>query len=194
MKNEKEILLNPGEIQQLLEGGLYWKDIESKLSLENEDSFKRCLNLEDDSETKVITNITQDVKSSEEGKEVRAVLLGEDSIVKDRQINLSHIQEEFSGSYNQQAGTTESSGKGSDYDYKYLDENKYGDKFEHETDEETLFISDLKEETGVRTEDIVFSNEIGFKEEPSLRGWKLVLLMGIVAIITFGFWYYFLSR
>jgi hypothetical protein len=47
MMNEKEIMLNSEEIQQLLEGGLFWKDIEPKLAEENSAAFEGRLRFSD---------------------------------------------------------------------------------------------------------------------------------------------------
>lgn len=92
MKNEKEkeIWLNPEELQQLLEGGLYWKDIEPKVALENTDSFKRPLSIDSDSddsnvaeETFLFTDYTAD--DEENVEELRTLLLGDRNAAKDEQ-------------------------------------------------------------------------------------------------------------
>lgn len=98
MKKDKEIWLEPEEIQQLLEGGLYWKDIESKLSQENADSFKRHISVERDMDDD--STFARDSIFSEpvEEKDVRAILLGEDKTYElekaDEQAVIDEPQEE----------------------------------------------------------------------------------------------------
>ncbi|NLM21787.1 MAG: hypothetical protein GX207_08580 [Peptococcaceae bacterium] len=184
-ENEKEILLNPEEIQQLLEGGLYWKDIEPKLAPENSVTINRQLpvdNEEINPEPKAKhdqiehDHATQDIVNnfidSDEDKKVRAILLGESKIIKDRQIDLSHIQE-ISATSEPEAMQTE------------------GDKKQNQDEvpekEKNFFLDD--------TENVMlFSNEIDNNSEPFFKGWKLILLMIVVAALTFGFWFYFLGR
>ena len=56
MKNQKEILLNPEEILQLLEGGLYWKDIETKVE---ERAVKRKLDLGEEEKGKAMESFPE---------------------------------------------------------------------------------------------------------------------------------------
>ncbi|UWG97858.1 hypothetical protein LPY66_03325 [Dehalobacter sp. DCM] len=105
MKNEKEkeIWLNPEELQQLLEGGLYWKDVAPKMSLENTDSFKRQFNIDNGPQTEnptaeeaVYTPISvtaqdeegdslfkDDAVYEENAEELRTILLGDRNAVND---------------------------------------------------------------------------------------------------------------
>ena len=83
MKSEKEIWLDPEEIKQLLEGGLYWKDIETKLSPADAEGFRRDLKKEDLSIDDIIwepyLNIPErKPEPEEESDHIRAILLGED--------------------------------------------------------------------------------------------------------------------
>lgn len=198
-ENEKEILLNPEEIQQLLEGGLYWKDIEPKLAPENFVTINRQLSIDEEEiseEPKAKHEIakheiakhdqvehdhaTQDIVNnfmdSDEDKKVRAILLGESNIIKDRQIDLSHMREI--------SATTDTEVMGTEKDEK--DQNDNLDEAQERGKD--FFLDD--------TENVMlFSNEIiDNKSEPFFRGWKLILLMIVVAALTFGFWFYFLGR
>lgn len=106
MRNEKqkEIWLDPEELQRLLEGGLYWKDIEPKIALENTDSFKRQFSIDgalNDSEVFAegmsSTEIEVPLKDEEDAylftddaaddevdaEELRAILLGDKNAAKD---------------------------------------------------------------------------------------------------------------
>ena len=193
-ENEKEILLNPEEIQQLLEGGLYWKDIEPKLAPENFVTINRQLSVDEEEiseEPKAKHEIakheiakhdqvehdhaTQDIVNnfmdSDEDKKVRAILLGESNIIKDRQIDLSHMREI--------SATTDTEVMGTEKDEK--DQNDNLDEAQERGKD--FFLDD--------TENVMlFSNEIiDNKSEPFFRGWKLILLMIVVAALTFGFWF-----
>ncbi|NLO97435.1 MAG: hypothetical protein GX091_05130 [Peptococcaceae bacterium] len=207
MNNEKEILLDSEEIQLLLEGGLYWKDIEPKLGSPNSATFRRrlpvtdeesnnqdpkrkdfikrtSLNLEksDEQDAREIVNKLMDDKLMDgklmdggDDKKVRAILLGDNNIIKDRQIDLSQIRE--------LAATSEN-----------------GVMPESKTTEDKENLETPKEKKDFSLEDtenvVLFSNEIEDQEkaEPFISGWKLVLLMIVVAALTFGFWFYFLGQ
>ncbi len=90
MKREKEIWLDPEEIQQLLEGGLYWNDIEQKSFPDGAESLRSTI--EEDGtdiqgiirEAPSIRNIIMESSSTDivtkqpvEEEDVRAILLGE---------------------------------------------------------------------------------------------------------------------
>jgi len=76
MKKEREILLAPEEIQQLLEGGLYWKDISSRLSSASSNDFP-SLNIKEDLDLEEVTRSLTAANEDEEEKSVRAILFGE---------------------------------------------------------------------------------------------------------------------
>lgn len=172
MNNEKEILLDSEEIQQLLEGGLFWKDIEPKLSHDNPVSFQRRMifsdqSLNDKEEDKEVAREVINFYAEtdiDDDKKVRAILLGENNIIKDRQIDLSHIQEVSAASGDE--GTEADIIKETNQNFSANDPDSV----------------------------LIFSNELDNNEQPSFRGWKLVVLMIIVAVLTFGFWFYFLGR
>lgn len=169
MKKDKEIFLDPEEIQQLLEGGLYWTDIEPKLSPENADSFKRHISMEQEDADETVKSPVP-VREFDEETDVRAILLGEekipdqmnelslkedDFIVKDRQITIPL------------AAATEKD------DLENIPDNQVD--------------NELKE--------YILSSEIEPEEEHTpFGGVKLIILLAAVAALTFGFWYYFLSR
>jgi hypothetical protein len=176
MRKDKEIWLEPEEIQQLLEGGLYWTDIESKLSPENADSFRKSLSTEQDSEKEERNELAAVGEETDEEQNVRAILLGEEnnlsskadaevleSVVRNRQIDLSQFGEKPDGPFIPQAATVEEENS-----------NIAGD-------------NEFKE--------IMINNDIEPEEEHTpFGGLKLVILLAVVAVLTFGFWYYFLSR
>jgi len=119
MKNKKEIWLNPEELKQLLEGGLYWKDIESKIYDGEAGSFNRNLKKEDlkiehinweqvETSRQQEQIEQQEQKNENEDELARSILLGEErsqdtpadqgsqnSVLKDRQINFAYFQEEL---------------------------------------------------------------------------------------------------
>jgi hypothetical protein len=175
MRKDKEIWLEAEEIQQLLEGGLYWTDIESKLSPENADSFRKHLSTEQDLEIGVESKPATAIKEASEEQDIRAILLGEEkvqdseastealgSVVKNRQIDLSQFEEKPDGPFIPQAATTE-------------EENP-----------------NIQEDNEFK--EIMISSEIEPEEEHTpFGGLKLVILLAVVAALTFGFWYYFLS-
>jgi len=221
MKNEKEILLNTEEIQKLLEGGLFWKDIETKTVLPDIDSIKR--NIKDDTEeTENIQcktmeeKITENIREYEEERELRAVLLGEQSVIKDRQINLNYIQEKLipdeAEASDELAAVMEEAELQKDLDIDgdkgisgNICEDNNSDKVE---DSDEFDDSRPREEEGIsftdrsrfddyfnnNAEEDILEEDTEFQEKPFLSGWKLVVLMGLVAAVTFGFWYYFLSH
>jgi len=186
MKNEKEILLNPEEIQLLLEGGLFWKDIEPKLWSENPDSSARQLATEEYTDSEVLEEPVEE-------KDVRAILFGEDVVVKNRQIDLSHIQEEAPKVFVPEVAATEDSDLSLNYqEEKPADTGFIGSREEIEVgvEEKNSFLSMDSDDS----ENILLSDEIEPQDKPFLSGWKLLVVMGVVAVLTFGFWYYFLSR
>lgn len=194
MKKEQEILLNPEEIQQLLEGGLYWRDIQPKLSPENSDNFRRHLSIDEDSDIDEI-KISEDIpKEIEEEKDVRAILLGEE-----KPIPLAAASEE-----DNTAGEEEIIKKRL---FRYVSE-------EQATEVETESISDIKNEHTVPNvmlnnrdslykknefrdnefKDIFNDDDEPEEERSPFGGLKLIILLAIVAAATFGFWYYFLTK
>jgi hypothetical protein len=146
MTKEREIWLDPEEIQMLLEGGLYWNDIESKFSKDNADLLKRRIDKEhtldideiireasvsknsgdykNKSSNEPGVDITEphiDTTESHNEEDVRAILLGEnrppvrnpeieknsyDTVMKDRQIDFSHMQEDLQRPFMSQAAAS----------------------------------------------------------------------------------------
>ncbi|RNC28543.1 MAG: hypothetical protein AWM53_01523 [Candidatus Dichloromethanomonas elyunquensis] len=198
MKNEKEIWLDTEEIKQLLEGGLYWNDIESKFSDHKRHSIQRPLD-QDASLDIDIEEKAQLMKEYDE-EDVRAILLGEvkdldqlndpllkgnASVVADRQINLSHVEEELEHPFFAESASAE--------EEKRI---QTGNNEIEESSETQIFRNELfpNEEKDSEFKEMIFSNEIGSEEGPSFGGKKLIVILIVVGIITFGFWYYFLSR
>lgn len=263
MSKEKEIWLDPEELQQLLEGGLYWNDIESKFSKENADLLKRRIDKEDtldvdeiireasfsstfaDNKNKSSNEPGVDIPESHNEEDVRAILLGENrtpaknpeieqdsynTVIKDRQIDFSHMQEDLQRSFLSQAAasreeTMEKTGKeailiGAEeqeaYEERQMRQELYGlaplEESEVSRDEKDNFsgLGVQAEYTAARPNnqqainqkpDQPFKNSTysdEFEDELEERGspfggLKLVILLIAVALITFGFWYYFIS-
>ena len=211
MKNEKEIWLDSEEIKQLLEGGLYWKDIETKISLGDTEGFKRNLKKEDVSIDDIIwepvvTNQPavnsfrpeRDHEVIEDSDQLRAILLGEEKqypekdekasspveVIKDRQIDLKLFQEQEIASIPLAASQEES-------------DQVFAEESEVMADEKDSF-SDMNEWKVPSVEDKRHLDEDFYEELENERtpfgGLKLIALLVISAAVTFGFWNYFLSR
>lgn len=267
MKKDKEIWLDPEEIQQLLEGGLYWIDVESKISPENANSIKKQLNMDQDFDIEGISKPTLVIgQPDDEEKDVRAILLGQDKlqarraelsaqgfdpIIKNRQIDISNVEERLHSSFMPEAAATEEDfqeikaqeelflGKGQEESFidkeqeeLFIDEEQSEEKvafsdrdgseenllkerlfavdseeekevglderscFSHfDDDEDTLDISIPSHQVDNELKDFILSNELEPEEEEqaSFGGLKLIILLAVVAALTFGFWYYFLS-
>ncbi|KUO64447.1 MAG: hypothetical protein APF84_10785 [Gracilibacter sp. BRH_c7a] len=208
MKNEKEIWLNPVELKQLLEGGLYWKDIETKLS---DDGFRRNALKEDVSIDDIIwepclnknpePRQEERQEQSQESDSIRAILLGEENhkdqlepdsdqeLVKDRQISLNYLLEEKELATIPHAAAEEESDqieKAPEVEAEAL--AMYEEDSEVKYEEKDAFSSEDK-----HFDDDDFIMEIENKGTP-FGGLKLVILLIATATITFGVWYYFLSR
>ena len=227
MKNEKEIWLDSVEIKQLLEGGLFWKDIQPKISLGDKDGFKRNLKKEDVSiddiiwepvvNNQPIINSAPDPGSNrelnEESDQLRAILLGEENreesreqetvedrpsitseVIKDRQIDIKFIQEQELTKVPHAAVKEES-------------DNIFAEDSEVKADEKDTFSGMMfRENQGTTTPKSIISSgkedrhlDEDFYEElenerAPFGGLKLIVLLLISAAVTFGFWYYFLSR
>lgn len=189
MKKEREIWLKPEEIQQLLEGGLYWKDIEAKLSPEGRSitiekdertaGIKENEGLIGEEETEAVHGERRlEVAAQEpESEQVRAILLGEmekEPVIKDRQIQIEQLREEVEETCSSIAAT------GS--------EDIITDKVSaKESSVEENAVSANNE-----FKELIF-NKPEEEERPVFGGFKLVLLLIAVAALTFGFWYYYVS-
>ncbi len=206
MKNEKEIWLNPEDVQQLLEGGLYWKDIEPKLSPENLDSFRRQA-ISDELEIEEVTRDASENKKalpgnetrkSEENDEVRAILLGEMSLAATAEPEGDKDALEGQAGFEEDSlvRTSEHASIHSDdeTEVSYEEKNRF---LNLGSEEDTLnpgnrgiFSNDsqpIHDEDGDEDEDDEESSK-------ALGGLKLVILLAVVASLTFGFWYYYLSK
>lgn len=209
MKNEKEIWLNPEEIKQLLEGGLYWKDIETKLSPADAEGFRRNLKKEDLSIEDIIwephlNKFQPEIlkqERDEEGNQVRAILLGEDNVIKDRQIDLSFIKVEKELASVPLAAVEEEPEIRQREDILYevnrVDFEEEGDKDFQEVYKEDSAVKDdemnaFSNIVNKHFDDEAFMMELENKGTP-FGGLKLIVLLVVTAVITFGCWYYFLS-
>lgn len=173
MKKDKEIWLEPEEIQQLLEGGLYWADIEPKLAPENADSFRRHAKIEPEEEPGGLNQPQGKDWEPDEQKDVRAILLGEENrIIKDRQIDFSNLEDGVHHSFVPLAAADE------ERDLEWEESN-----------------NEMKQEADNEFKDIIFSSEIESEEDERtpFGGLKLILLLTVAAALTFGFWFYFLN-
>lgn len=103
MIKEKEILLNPEELERLLDGGLYWKDIENKILDETETrkQFKDEVTSEK-ARIKSDNLVKRETAASKEREnddgEVRSVLLGDDSLPKNQSEAKAISEEQFADS------------------------------------------------------------------------------------------------
>lgn len=241
MAKEKEIWLDPEEIRMLLEGGLYWNDIESKFARKDSDSLKQRIDNEDipDIDEIITDNRSSNQQRDDNGEahndeDVRAILLGETpvrnpeieqnggkNLIKDRQIDFSNMQEEIQRPFIVEAAVTEEEkmekpGKNDDiligaderqvYEEQQMGKAFYGlppaEESEVGWDEKNNFSGlGAQAEYKATIPDRPFNNltydDIKDEEEDkgsAFGGLKLVILLVVVALVTFGFWYYFISK
>ena len=192
MKNEKEIWLDQVELKQLLEGGLYWKDIETKLSAGDTEGFKRNVMKEDVSIDAIIWEPclnkthhgTLQEEPQTESDQIRAILLGEENheeqksnldqeVIKDRLINLDYLQEDYLQEENELASVPHAAME-EDSEVKYEEKDVFSTEDKHFDDDDD-FITELEN-----------------KGTP-FGGLKLIVLLILSATVTFGVWYYFLN-
>lgn len=254
MAKEKEIWLDPEELQLLLEGGLYWNDIESKFSKENADLLKRRIDKDDTLDIDEIIREASlsrnpggnknkssnnepaaDTTEVHNEEDVRAILLGENkppvrnpeieqndysAVIKNRQIDFSHMQEDLQRPFMSQAVATQEEKMektekkeilvGADereaYEEQQIRQGLYGlapvEESEVSRDEKNNFSglgaqadypADQKPDHPLSSD---YSEEIEDEQEEHgsfFSGFKLVILLVVAALITFGFWYYFVS-
>jgi hypothetical protein len=256
MKNDKkkEIWLNPEELRQLLEGGLYWKDIEPKLSEENAESIRRQFSPEGDADINDFTINEHDQDDGEydrptgkfpeedqaeagpvftgdldeNNEEIRTILLGDQNLGQDELQRLfisqaASLEDDFNeiesiSEINDPVKTSPDS-FGPLTDIEAADGlNKANEAYNAEDTTMTLERpTDLGmlEETEVGAEErsrfsdlnsyIINSKnnlspdddddlDFGLEQKSSFGGLKLVILVIIVAAITFGLWYFFISK
>lgn len=187
MKNEKEIWLDQVELKQLLEGGLYWKDIETKLSPADTEGFKRNMPKEDVSIADIIweplnqthTEILQEEPQAE-GDQIRAILLGERN---------NEEQEEEALSSVPHAAVEEEE---SEVKHEEKDAFSSRDVVDHLQPKETYEWL-TPENKDKHFDDDDFMMELEDKGTP-FGGLKLIVLLIVTATVTFGAWYYFISR
>ncbi|NLI92348.1 MAG: hypothetical protein GX434_09140 [Peptococcaceae bacterium] len=231
MMKEKEIWLDPEEIKQLLEGGLYWNDIESKLSSDNANSMKRLPEKDDSPEIDIEEIIKEASAKAKQPKmeeraplikehdeeDVRAILLGEGkvslkpekppiesnhSIIKDTQIDFGHFERELEPAFLSQAASTEEDNR---LESIIREEKEVGGEERNSFSvlgqkEDLLQTRIFRNEistargTGRGIGDMIIGDETDEEKESSFGGMKLIILLIVVGIATFGFWYYFLSR
>ncbi|HHV65940.1 MAG TPA: hypothetical protein GXX46_12880 [Peptococcaceae bacterium] len=179
MKKDKEIWLEPEEIQQLLEGGLYWKDIEPKLYGQDAGSVKRQPAIAEEPNLEEIETVPD--------QDVRAILFGEKPLPEK---TLTEAET---------AAASEENNK--EKENKIEDIRPYYPKEEGPAEEETKVFPGPAAEifTGATAEnelkDLILRDEEEEEEEGTpFGGLKLILLLIVVAVLTFGFWFYFLNR
>lgn len=214
MKNKKEIWLNPEEIKQLLEGGLFWKDIEPKLYEGESGSFSRDLKKEDLSIDDINWEEADKYKQQEqvqqqehlnEDEQARLILLGEEKIedaptdqggqnpvLKDRQINFDYFQEkkELHNIPYAAAAEEDQTNFFTEKDVPEKENEDIGVIFEENKEEE----DEADESFFAQEEKFLFSRDIEPEEGRSVfSGLKLVLLLVITAALTFCLWFYFVG-
>jgi len=185
MKKEKEIWLDPDEIKQLLEGGLYWNDIEPKFSPENIQEIKRSLGKDDMMDAE---KVEMESGQSDEEEDVRAILLGESFALQSDTIEVDKKNAQEAENVQPKAYDVEIIGGAAE-------ENRVEDRRNDPVDskeemevgfEEKNSFGDIKE--------IILEDGIEEEQTPFLGGLKLVLLLIVAAATTFGFWFYFINR
>lgn len=211
MKSEKEIWLDQVELKQLLEGGLYWKDIETKLSPGSTEGFKRTVLKEDVSIDDIIwepyVNKTYPETLQEEPQtesdEIRSILLGEENqekqksdldqeVIKDRLINLNYLQEDYL--QEEALASVPHAAVEEDSEVKYEEKDAFSssDIATHlQPEEASSWLT--PENKNKHFDDDDFMSELENKGTP-FGGLKLIILLIVSATVTFGVWYYFLSR
>lgn len=167
MKNEKEVWLDQVELKQLLEGGLYWKDIETKLSPADNEGFKRKVPKED-------VNIQEEPQT--ESDQIRAILLGEE--------NINYLQEDYLQEEKELASVPHAAA-GEDSEVKNEEKDAFS-TFSTSDEEDVLEVREDKH----FDDDDDFMRDLENKGTP-FGGLKLIVLLIVSAIVTFGFWYYF---
>ncbi len=183
MKNEKEFWLEQAELKQLLEGGLFWKDIETKLSPADNEGFKRKVSKEDVNINPIVWEPyvnkshpdTLQEEPQTESDQIRAILLGEE--------NLNYLQEDYLQEEKELASVPHAA-VGEDSEVKKEEK----DAFSTSDEEDALKVREEKH----FDDDDDFMMELENKGTP-FGGLKLIVLLIVTAILTFGFWYYFLS-
>lgn len=204
MKNEKEIWLDQVELKQLLEGGLYWKDIETKLSAGDTEGFKRNAMKEDVSIDAIIwepclNKTHHEILKEEpqtESDQIRAILLGEENleeqkpnldqdVIKDRLINLNYLPEDYLQEENELASVPHAAAE-EDSEVKYEEK----DVFSTRDVEDQLEVKSREDKHFDDDDD--FITELENKGTP-FGGLKLIVLLIVSATVTFGVWYYFLN-
>lgn len=208
---DKEIWLGSEEIQLLLEGGLYWNDIEPKVTVKK-DFLKDSPRLESDSQQdnkhqdyiqlfdeecdgevssipigqntrRMHAEITPEMNNPEITQEMNQEMNQEITPeIKDRQIDLSNLNEKSGRTFAPDAGVFE-------HEYQDLE----FDKAESDvgTEERNALISMYGPED-IPEVNVSWVGELEGEASPFLSGYKLIILLTGVALLTFGFWYYFL--
>ncbi|MCM1564777.1 MAG: hypothetical protein NC238_02240 [Dehalobacter sp.] len=262
MKNDKkkEIWLDPEELRQLLEGGLYWKDIEPKLSEENAESIRRQFSLEDEADINDSAMDEYDQNtgefdqtngeygrtarkspeedqaeagpvfagdSDEDNEEIRTILLGDQNSGQDELQRLfisqaASLEDDFNGiegisEINDPAETSPNSFSPLADTEAVDDLNKADEAYNAEdtamipkrpTDLGTLEETEVGAEERSRFSDLnsyIMNSkndpsadddddlDFEFEQKSGFGGLKLVILVAIVAAVTFGLWYFFIS-
>jgi len=256
MKNDKkkEIWLNPEELRQLLEGGLYWKDIEPKLSEENVESIRRQFSPEDDADINDSTINEHDQDDGEydrtagkfpeedqaeagpvftgdldeDNEEIRTILLGDQNLGQDELQRLfisqaASLEDDFNEiesiseindpvktsldsfspltdieaadglnkadeAYNAEDSTMTLERP---TDLGMLEETEVGAEERSRFSDLNSYIMNSKNDPSPDDDDDL---DFGFEQKSSFGGLKLVILVVIVAAVTFGLWYFFISK
>lgn len=253
MKNDKkkEIWLDPEELRQLLEGGLYWKDIEPKLSEENAESIRRQLSLEDEADINdgAIDEYDQNTgefdqtngeygrtagkspeedqaeagpvfagDSDEDNEEIRTILLGDQNSGQDELQRLfisqaASLEDDFNEMKNPAETSPDSFSPLADTeavddlnkadeaynaedtamnptDLGTLEETEVGAEERSRFSDLNSYIMNSKNDPSADDDDDL---DFEFEQKSGFGGLKLVILVVIVAAVTFGLWYFFIS-
>jgi len=206
MKKEREILLAPEEIQQLLEGGLYWKDISARLSPVK--STDQDMDMKEELDLEEVTRSLTAASEDEEEKSLRAILFGED-----KKYTESAAEIDFNAEPEPEPEPDFAAEK--DTPIRKEDEvviNRQIDLSRMEADLKAQSPSDLKTEPILNDPEV--DNEFKSilneqnnverqqdqeteldeeEESTAFGGLKLIILLIVVAALTFAFWYYFLD-
>lgn len=208
MKKEQEILLEPEEIQQLLEGGLNWEDISSRLSPDNstdpQDSNSREEldeeELDEELDLEKVTNSLIAAVEDEEEKSVRAILFGEDKSFPESTPEIDFEVEaeaepetEIITQENTAIRTEDEVVINRQIDLSRMEADLKAQPILGDPEVDNELKSILSEQFNAEQEQDLEMGEEEEEEKAPFGGLKLVILLVVVAVLTFAFWYYFLD-
>ncbi|NLP45163.1 MAG: hypothetical protein GX351_11130, partial [Peptococcaceae bacterium] len=211
MKKEQEILLEPEEIQQLLEGGLNWEDISSRLSPDNstdpQDSNSREEldeeeldeeeldeeELDEELDLEKVTNSLIAAVEDEEEKSVRAILFGEDKSFPESTPEIDSEAEvepetEIITQENTAIRTEDEVVINRQIDLSRMEADLKAQPILGDPEVDNELKSILSEQFNAEQEQDLEMGEEEEEEKAPFGGLKLVILLVVVAVLTFAFW------